>query len=187
MGQRTGASLMAVTVLALLLVGCNGAESERRAQQERQRAAAVERQRQEGALVSRCRRQQAAVKLKLQELNNSSAELTRLHQQSYSPLPRPAAADPELLARFTREDQELELERYEQALARWRQDNGAERQRWQEQQQRRRQLLTASWQQTRAELEKLGVPASPEAQIAWSSCNGPQLADVMQSAAAGLR
>ena len=39
-------------------------------------------------------------------------------------MPRPAAPDPTVLARFTRDDQELEQERYQQALARWRPDPG---------------------------------------------------------------
>lgn len=170
--RRTGSGLVAATLLGLLLVGCNGAERE---QAERQRAAEAERQRQLDALVSRCRRQQPAVKEQLQRLNSSNAGLSQLNQQSYIPLPRPAAPDPDLLARFTREDQELELERHEQALARWRQRDDVERRRWERQQKRRHLQLTARRLQARTALDKLGVAATPEAQTAWSSCDGTQL------------
>ena len=183
MGQRTGASLVAATLLGLLLVGCNGAERERRAEAERQRAAAVERQRQQGALVSRCRRQQGAVSEQVRAFSSSSAALKQLNQQSYGPLPQPAAPDPAVLARFTRDDQELEQERYQQALARWREADGAARQRWQAQQAAERQQLTARQNAARAALAKLGVAATPEAQSAWSRCDGPALMAVTQGGA----
>lgn len=157
---------------ALLLLGCNGLEREQAA---RQRAAAAERQRQLDALVSRCRRQQPAVKQQLQNLNSSNAALSQLSQQSYVPLPRPAATDPALLKRYTRDDQELELERYEQEVARWRERDGVERMRWERQQQLRRQRLTTQQLQARTTLAKLGVAATAEAQTAWSSCSRAQL------------
>jgi len=181
MGQRTGAGLVAATLLGLLLVGCNGAERDRRAEAERQRAAAVERLRQQGALVSRCRRQQAAVSQQVQSLTSYSSDLGRLSQRSYVPLPRPAAPAPMVLARFTRDDQELEQERYQQALARWREADGAERQRWEAGQEARRQELTARQDEARQALTKLGVAATPAAQSAWSRCDGPQLMAVTQA------
>ena len=162
-------TLLLSSAVALLLLGCNRGE---RAERER---AAAERQRQLDALVSRCRRQQPAVQQQLQNLTSSNAALSQLNQRSYVPLPRPAAPDPAVLERFTREDQELELERYEQALSRWRQRDGAERRRWELQQERRRQQLTAQRQQARTALDKLGVAATPEAQTAWTSCDGAQL------------
>ncbi len=58
-----------------------------------------------------------------------------------------------MLERFTRDDQELELERYQQAAE--------------------RQQLTARQGEARVALAKLGVAATPEAQSAWSRCDGP--------------
>ena len=180
MGHRAGAGLVAATLLALGLVGCNGAERQRREQAARERAAA---ERQLDALVSRCRRQQGAVSEQVRALSSSSAALERLNQQSYAPLPQPAAPDPAVLARFTRDDQELEQERYQQALARWREIDGAARQRWQAQQAAERQQLTARQNAARAALAKLGVAATPEALSAWSRCDGPALMAVTQGAA----
>ena len=175
--RTTLASTLLLCGAAALLLGCNGLE---RGEAERQRAAEAERQRQLDALVSRCRRQQPAVNQQLQSLNASNAGLNQLNQQRYAPLPQPPAPDPALLARFTRDDQELELERHEQALARWRQRDGAERRRWELQQERRRQQLIARQQQTRTALDKLGVTHTPEAQTAWTSCDRAQLGALAQ-------
>ena len=178
--QRSPSPVLLAALLAVLLVGCNGTEQQRREQAEREQAAAAQRQRQLDALVSRCQRQQPAVRKLLQEHDRSVAALSQLTQQRYIPLPQPAAPDPAVLGRFTREDQELEQERYQQALARWREADGAARQRWQAQQAAERQQLTARQGEARAALAKLGVGASPEAQSAWSRCDGPQLMAVTQ-------
>jgi hypothetical protein len=85
-----------------------------------------------------------------------------------------------VLARFTRDDQELELERHVKALARWRQQDGAERRRWDMEQERRRQQLSAQQLQARTALNKLGVAATPEAQTAWTSCDRAQLGALAQ-------
>jgi hypothetical protein len=180
MGHRAGAGLVAATLLALGLVGCDGAERQRREQVAREQAAA---ERQLDALVSRCRRQQGAVSEQVRALSSSSAALERLNQRRYVPLAQPAAPDPAVLARFTRDDQELEQERYQQALARWREADGAARQRWQAQQAAEHQRLTARQGEVRAALAKLGVAATPEAQSAWSRCDGPALMAVTQGAA----
>jgi hypothetical protein len=180
MGHRAGAGLVAATLLALGLVGCDGAERQRREQVAREQAAA---ERQLDALVSRCRRQQPAVQQQLQAFSNSGAALSRLNERRYLPLAQPAAPDPAVLARFTRDDQELEQERYANALASWREANGAERQRWQAQQAAERQQLTARQNAARSALAKLGVAATPEAQSAWSRCDGPALMAVTQGAA----
>lgn len=180
MGHRAGAGLVAATLLALGLVGCDGAERQRREQAAREQAAA---ERQLDALVSRCRHQQPAVQQQLQAFSNSGAALSRLNERRYLPLPRPAAPDAAVMARFTRDDQELEQERYQQALARWREADGAARQRWQAQQAAERQQLTARQSAARAALAKLGVATTPEAQSAWSRCDGPALMAVTQGAA----
>jgi hypothetical protein len=174
--QSTQAStLVVVAATTLLLLGCNGFGW---GEAERQRAAEAERQL--DALVSRCRRQQPAVKQQLQSLNGSNAALNQLNQQGYGPLPEPPAPDPAVLARFTRNDRELELERYDKALARWRQRDGAERRSWDLEQERRRQQLTAQQLQARTALNKLGVAATPEAQTAWTSCDRAQLGALAQ-------
>jgi hypothetical protein len=162
---------------AFLLVGCTLLDS---GEAERQQTAAAERQRQLNALVSSCRRQQPAVTRQLQTLNTSTTALIQLNQQRYVPLPQPAAPDPTQLKRFTRDDQELELERHEQALARWRQRDGVERRRWELQQEQQRQRLTAEQLQARIALDKLGVATSPEAQTAWTRCDREQLGALTQ-------
>ena len=108
MDQRAGTAQILAPLLALLLVSCDGAK------RQQQQAAEI-RQRQLTALLSRCRSQQATVRQQVESLASSNA---RLSLQTYIPLQRPLAPDPELLARFTREDQELELERHGQALER---------------------------------------------------------------------
>jgi len=169
--RRTSASLFFATLLALTLLGCNGAE-----RQKREQAAVAERQL--SALVSRCRGQQPAVQRHLQELRRSSSELANLKQQAYSPLRRPAAPDPELLARFTREDQELEQDRYEQTLATWRSSDRAERRYWQGEQEAKGQRSTGRQQQAEKSLLALGVGGTAAARNAWSNCDSKQLASV---------
>jgi len=111
----------------------------------------------------------------VQEHERSDAALTQLSQQRYIPLPRPAAPDPAVLARFTRDDQELEQERYQQALDRWREADGAERRRWEAGQEARRQELTARQSEARQALTKLDVAATAAARTAWSRCDRSQL------------
>ncbi len=168
MDLRAGKGLWLAPVLALLLLACDGAKRE-------QQQAALQRQRQLDALLNRCRSQQDAVRQQVDSLNSSNARLARLALQTYVPLARPAAPAPELLARYTRDDQELELERHAQALERWRQEDGAQRRRWQLQQQARRQELTAGRALALAALNKLGVAATAEARTAWSRCDLAQL------------
>lgn len=169
--RRTSASLFIATLLALTLLGCSGAE-----RQKREEAAAA--QRQLSSLMSRCRGQQPAVQRQLQELRRSTSELANLKQQAYSPLRRPAAPDPELMARFTREDQELEQERYEQALAAWRSSDRAERRYWQGEQEAKRQRSAARQQQAEKALLALGVGSTTADRNAWSRCDPQQLAAV---------
>ena len=163
--------LLLAALLAVALVGCNGAERQRREQAERERAAAAQRQRQLDGLVSRCQRQQPAVQRLVQEHDRSSTALSQLNQERYSPLPRPTAPDPAVLERFTRDDQELEQERYDQALARWQEANGAERRRWEAGQEARRQELMARQGEARQALAKLDVAATAAARTAWSRCD----------------
>ena len=183
MDQRAGTgkelSSLLASLLALLLVSCDGAK-----RQQQQQAAEL-RQRQLTALLSRCRSQQATVRQQVESLASSNARLSRLSLQTYIPLQRPLAPDPELLARFTREDQELELERHGQALERWRQADRVGKRRWQEQQQARRGALIAGREQALAELSRLGVAPTAEARSAWSSCDRAQL-EALKSAQAGL-
>ncbi len=177
-GTGQGLAPLLAPLLALLLISCNGAK---RQQQE----AAELRQSQRSALLSRCRSQQATVRQQVENLASTNGRLSRLSLQTYTSLPRPPAPDPELLARFTREDQELELERHGQALERWRQADRAGKRRWQEQQQARRGALIAGREQALAELSRLGVAPTAEARAAWSSCDQAQL-EALKSAQAGL-
>ena len=169
MDQRAGTGQILASLLALLLVSCDGAKRQ-------QQQAAELRQRQLTALLSRCRSQQATVRQQVESLASSNARLSRLSLQPYIPLQRPLAPDPERLARFTREDQELELERHGQALEGWRQADRAGKRRWQEQQQARWGALIAGREQALAELSRLGVAPTAEARAAWSSCDQAQLA-----------
>ena len=174
--QRPPSPVLLAALLAVLLVGCNGAERQRREQEAREQAAAAQRQRQLDGLVSRCRQQQPAVQKLVQEHDRSVAALSQLSQQRYLPLPQPAAPDPAVLARFTRDDQELEQERYAQALARWREADGAERRRWEAGQEARRQELKARQSEARQALAKLDVAATAAARTAWSRCEPQDLA-----------
>ena len=169
--RHASASLFLTTLMVLTLLGCNGAE-----QQRRERAAAA--QRQLSAMVSRCRSQQPAVQHQLLELRRSSSELANLKQQAYSPLRRPTAPDPKLMARFTREDQELEHERYEQALSAWRSSDHAERRSKQGEQEAKWQRNTARQQQAEKALLTLGVGSTEAARNAWSNCDAKLLAAV---------
>jgi hypothetical protein len=177
--QRPPSPVLLAALLAVLLMGCNGAERQRREQAAREQAAAAQRQRQLDGLVNRCRQQQPAVQKLVQEHDRSVAalnQLSQLSQQRYAPLPQPTAPDPAVLARFTRDDQELEQERYVQALARWREADGAERRRWEAGQEARRQELTARQSEARQALAKLDVAATAAARTAWSSCDSQGLA-----------
>lgn len=177
--QRSTASLLLATLVALTLLGCDGAEQQRQQEAERQRAAAAERQRQLNALVKRCRDQQPAVQRQLEKLRRSNMELARLKEQTYTPLSKPAAPNPELLERFTRDDQELELERYEQALTAWRDNDRARRRIWQGEQAVQRQLNAAGLQQAQKALLAQGVADTAAAHNTWSSCE-PQLLSGLQ-------
>jgi hypothetical protein len=123
------------------------------------------------------------VQQQLQVIGRSGADLSQLNQQRYGPLPRPAAPDPAVMARFTRDDQELEQERYANALASWREADQAERRRWEAQQAAQRQELTARQSGARAALAQLGVAATPEAQGAWSRCDRAQLSALSEGTA----
>ena len=169
--QRASATLFFASLLALTLLGCNGAERQRREQ-----AAVAERQLSD--LVSRCRGQQPAVQRQLQELERSSSELANLEQQSYAPPRKPTAPDPERLARFTREDQELELERYEQALAAWHTNNEFNKLSWQVDQEAKQQRSMSRQQKAKKALLALGVDGTAAARNAWNNCDGKQLAEV---------
>ena len=158
--------------MGLLLSGCGG--DGQRQQTERQRA--EERQRQLDGLVSRCRRQQAAVQRQVAELERSTKSLEQLNQQGYLPQAQPAPPDPAQLERLSRADQELELERHQRALTLWRQAETSARQRWETQQASGRQQASAAKQRAVAALQQLGVAATAEARAAWSSCGAQQLA-----------
>jgi len=179
--QLAHTSLLLASLLTVALVGCNGAERQRREHAARAEAALAQRQRQLDGLVGRCQRQQPSVRRLVQEHDRSVAALTQLTQQRYNPLPQPAAPDPAVLERFTREDQELEQERYQQALARWREADGAARRRWEAGQEARRQALTARQSEARQALAKLNVADSATARSAWSNCDHSQFSTVTQS------
>jgi hypothetical protein len=163
-------NLLVSAAAALLLLRCDG--------MQREQAAAAKRQRELDGLVSRCRQQQPAVNQQLQELSISAANLSRLNQQTYSPLPRPAVPNPEQLVRFTREDQELELQRYEQALSDWRSNELLRRGSWQDEQEAQRQRSTERQQLAKKALLAQGVGGTEAARKAWSSCDPQQLAAV---------
>ena len=90
MGHRAGAGLVAATLLALMLVGCNGAERQRREQAARERAAA---ERQLDGLVSRCRRQQGAVSEQVRAFSSSSAASKKLSKFCTAPVSGGSSTD----------------------------------------------------------------------------------------------
>lgn len=135
MARRPTPALLFALVLAagLPLLGSCGGRQQQQAERERQEQQAREaaRNRQLDAQVSRCKSQQEKLQQLADQLASTQGALSRLAQRGYSPTPRPQAPDPSVLQRYTISDQELELERHQEALRAWNAKEASRRQRWQ--------------------------------------------------------
>jgi hypothetical protein len=115
---------------SLPLLGSCGGRQQQESERERQAREAA-RMRELDGRVSRCKQQQEKLEQLADQLASSQGALSRLAQRGYSPAPRPQAPDPAVLQRYTVSDQELELERHQEAVRLWEASEAIRRQRWQ--------------------------------------------------------
>ncbi len=105
---------------------------------ERERAEAQIRQQAEARRrLAACYANQAEVKSLAQALQAAQQHLAGLQAEPYLASERPRRPDPDLQRGFATYDQELDQERYEQALAQWHQAESLRYERWQASRQRR--------------------------------------------------
>lgn len=180
---------MGVGLLTLLVLGgCSwlGNGPGRQADRDRQAQERAEQQHQQ-KLVQACRGSQAAVRRLSAQLQTNATALTQLAGRRYSPLPRPQRASDAVLQRYTISDQELELERHQQALQTWRARESWRRGSWLKEQASERGRLEEQRRQLRlqlAELQPTAVGPAPErepraaALAAYSSCDPQVLANL---------
>lgn len=167
-----------------LLGSCGGRQQERQAERERQEQQAREaaRSRQLDAQVSRCKSQQEKLQQLADQLASTQGALSRLAQRGYSPTPRPQAPDPSVLERYTISDQELELERHQEALRAWNAKEVARRQRWQADLASERAALNRRLSSTRQQMAALNPAVirdnavQSEALATYLACDRQELA-----------
>jgi hypothetical protein len=99
-------------------------ERERAEAQIRQQAAARKR-------LADCYANQAELKSLVLALKAAQGRLAKLQAEAFLQSERPQRLDPELQSRFAPYDQELDQERYDQALAQWHQAESLRYQSWQ--------------------------------------------------------
>lgn len=99
-------------------------ERERAEAQIRQQAAARKR-------LAECYANQAEVKSLVLALKAAKGRLAKLQADAYVESERPRRLDPDLQSRFAPYDQELDQERYDQALAQWHQAESQRYRGWQ--------------------------------------------------------
>ncbi|MCT0223619.1 hypothetical protein [Synechococcus sp. CS-1328] len=121
--------------------------------QERQRREQAQQRLQ--ADLARCRQQRQPMLTLVTELRRTRQSLADLRLEGYDPSPRPRPPDEELEARYRPEDQELDRERYEAALAAWKQAEWQRRGRWEARHRERRAVLETQQRQQLAELRRL--------------------------------
>lgn len=139
---------------SLPLLGSCGGRQQQESERERQAREAA-RMRELDGRVSRCKQQQEKLEQLADQLASSQGALSRLAQRGYSPAPRPQAPDPAVLQRYTVSDQELELERHQEAVRLWEASEAIRRQRWQAELGRERAALNRRLSSARQELAAL--------------------------------
>lgn len=132
---------LACIALLGLLVGCQRPTPP--AEQEQQQLEQEAAERRLDAAVERCQARREELQTLADQLAESEGALERLAARRYSPGPRPAEPDPQLLERLSRPDRELEQERHQQALQAWQEQERARRARWQSDLERERRQLQA--------------------------------------------
>jgi hypothetical protein len=156
-GRRRSIALAVLLAGVLpLLEGCQNRQREQ-AERERQARLAQEaaQRRQLDAVVERCQANQKQLQTLANQLTSAEAGLSRLEQRSYQPTSRPQPPDPAELQRYTISDQELEMERHQQALEAWEATEAERRRRWRATQASERDLLTSRLANARARLAQL--------------------------------
>ena len=180
--RRLGAGALTL----LLLGGCGWigdgpATPPQALQQEQERA----RQQRLQRLVQDCRGGQAALRRLTAQLQANSTALEQLAERRYAPSARPRPPADAVLQRYTISDQELELERHQQALDAWRRRESWRRRSWLNEQAAARGRLEEQRRQLRlqlAELQPAAVGPAPALEprtavlAAYGSCNPEALA-----------
>jgi hypothetical protein len=122
------ARLLRILPLVLLLASCQQRPAPSSpSPQEREAAARAERNRRD---LERCLRDREAVQRQLAELTQTRRQLAQVKTDVYVAAPRPRPMDPALAARFSLADQELDTIRHQEAVARWRQEEGRRYAEW---------------------------------------------------------
>jgi DNA repair exonuclease SbcCD ATPase subunit len=170
------ARLLRILPLVLLLVSCQQRPAPSPTPQERQAAAQAERNRKD---LDRCLRDRDGLRRQLAELRQTRRQLAQVKADVYVAAPRPRPMDPALAARFSLADQELDNIRYQQAVARWRQEEGRRYAEWLQQHTSLQQRLEKQELQELNRLRQLNSslfdPAEPNALVQtavekYSSC-----------------
>lgn len=179
--------------LALLVVGgCSWLDNRTGNRQDlaRQQQEQAEQQRQQ-KLVQECRGSQAALRRLTAQLQANTKALEQLAARRYTPLPRPLPPADAVLQRYTISDQELELERHQQALQTWRARESWRRRTWLSEQASDRRRIEEQRRQLRLQLAELQPAAvgpapalEPQAAVlaAYGSCDPQALASLNTSA-----
>ncbi|EDY38656.1 rootletin, putative [Cyanobium sp. PCC 7001] len=183
---------LALLLAAAGLAGCQNREkeAERLRQEQALQAAATAEKTQLDALVQRCEAGQEALVQAADALAATETALANLERLRYRATARPQAPDPATLQRFTISDQELELERHQQALEAWQKAEQTRRARWQAEQRQERQRLQARLRQQRQALSEAnpavlapepGAELDSAALAAYRSCQRETLASLKRS------
>jgi hypothetical protein len=183
---------LALLLATVGLAGCQNREkeAERLRQEQALQAAATAEATQLDALVQRCEAGQEELVQAADALAATETALANLERLNYRAAARPQAPDPATLERFTISDQELELERHQQAVEAWQKAEQSRRARWQAEQRQERQRLQARLRQQRQALREANpavLAPEPEAELnsaalaAYRSCQRETLANLKRS------
>jgi hypothetical protein len=141
-------------------------------------------------MVQECLAKQATLIRLTDQLETVAKAKTTLGKAVFTSTPEPEAPEPSVLRRYTISDQELELERHEQAVLRWRRDEEKRRRLWTQQQQRQRSDLEQQQETLLKQLETLNpalISVQPERQVkaeaveAFRNCDPKALASLSGS------
>jgi len=146
---RPGRLWPLLLLMAGLLTACQPGRPPAPTAAERQAALTAEGQRRE---LERCNRDRDELRRQLEALRFTQRQLARVRSENYVPSARPQPLDPELEARFSLADQELDSLRHEQALERWRAEERQRSRAWRE---RHGSLLQGLEQRQREQLQEL--------------------------------
>lgn len=188
--QQQVASLPALLIRPLAyrrcLAGIDAQLSREQAQQQGQRQRRLQQE------LVRCRRRQPGLQASLAALRQAERDLAAARVAAAPLLPAPPPPlDEERLARFTREDAELDRQRHAEALQLWRETVAERRERWWQQRQSREaeaQLrldrAALGLRQQQPDLFSRGIELDPAVARRVLACDPRALAAALPSAAA---